>query len=348
MRVLVIQTAFLGDVVLTTPLLRELRRAQPRAEVTVVATPAGVDALRGLPWVDERVAYDKRGADRGVRGFLRLARRLRRARFDIGIAAQRSARTGLLLFLARVRERVGFEGAPGRWAYTRRVPWRASEHATRRYLELARAVGGDPAGAEPRPELAVSDASRESVAKLLASRGISAGEPILVVAPGSVWGTKRWTVEGFADLLRGADSRGLRAVVVGSAGERRLCATIVESARARAVSIAGETSVADLAALVARARAVVANDSGPAHVASAVGTPVVTIFGPTVPAFGFVPWGERTRVVEHPSLSCRPCSTHGPRVCPLGHHRCMREIPAARVLEALDALLAPRASRARP
>lgn len=339
MRVLVVQTAFLGDVVLTTPLLRELRRAQPRARVTVVATPAGVEALRGLPWVDEHVAYDKRGADRGVAGFLRLARSLRRVRFHVGIAAQRSARTGLLLSLARVPERVGFQGAPGRWAYTRRVPWLRGEHAVRRYLELSRAVGGDPARADPRPELAVSEASRENVARLLQSRGVSAGEPILVVAPGSVWGTKRWTAEGFAELVRAVRSRGLRAVLVGSSGERSLCATILESAGGHGVSVAGETSVADLAALVARARAVVANDSGPAHVASAVGTPVVTIFGPTVPAFGFVPWGDSTRVVEHPNLSCRPCSTHGPRTCPLGHHRCMREIPAARVLEALDVLL---------
>lgn len=350
LRILVVQTAFLGDVVLTTPLLRELRRAQPRARVTVVATPAGVDALRGLPWVDDLVAYDKRGADRGVRGFLRLARSLRQARFHIGMAAQRSARTGLLLSLAGIPDRVGFEGAPGRWAYTRRVPWLPGEHAVRRYLELSREVGGEPGRADLRPELSVSSASRERVARLLAARGVSADEQLLVVAPGSVWGTKRWTAEGFAELVCAAASRGLRPVLVGCPGERALCAGIVESAGGGGISVAGETSVADLAALVARARAVVANDSGPAHVASAVGTPVVTIFGPTVPAFGFVPWGEKTRVVEHSGLSCRPCSAsaHGPRVCPLGHHRCMREIPAGRVLEALDALLAPRASRGGP
>ncbi len=346
MRIVVVQTAFLGDVVLTTPLLRELRRARPEARISVVATPTGVETLRGLPWVDGLVAYDKRGAERGPAGLWRLARGLSRPRADFGIAAQRSARTGLLLQLARSRERVGFEGAPGAWAYTRRVPWVASEHAVRRYLELARPLGGDPDRADRRPELAVLGEARERVERILEEHGIGGEEPLLVVAPGSVWGTKRWTPEGYAEVVRAAAARGLRPILVGAERERPLCGTILEMAGGAGVSIAGRTSVPDLTALIARARGIVTNDSGPAHVASAVGTPVVAIFGPTVPAFGFVPWGEASRIVEHPSLPCRPCSPHGPEVCPLGHHRCMREIPKEQVIGALERVLETRAPAA--
>lgn len=103
--------------------------------------------------------------------------------------------------------------------------------------------------------------------------------------------------------------------------------------------LAGKIGLGDLAALLARARALVVNDSGPGHVASAVGTPVVAVFGPTVPAFGYTPWGERNTIVEHPALTCRPCDSHGPQVCPLRHHRCMTEIPAERVIAALAGVL---------
>ena len=99
----------------------------------------------------------------------------------------------------------------------------------------------------------------------------------------------------------------------------------------------GRTSPPELTALLARSRVLVTNDSGPAHVASAVGTPVVAVFGPTVPAFGYTPFGERNRIVERAGLACRPCSSHGPQVCPLGHHRCMKEIGPEAVLAALEA-----------
>ena len=104
--------------------------------------------------------------------------------------------------------------------------------------------------------------------------------------------------------------------------------------------VAGQTRIMELAALLARSRALVANDSGPAHIASAVGTPVVSIFGPTVPRFGYTPVGPLNRIVEHPDLPCRPCDRHGPPSCPLSHFRCMREIRAEQVLRELDDVLA--------
>jgi heptosyltransferase-2 len=103
--------------------------------------------------------------------------------------------------------------------------------------------------------------------------------------------------------------------------------------------LAGRTGIPELTALLARSRALLVNDSGPGHVASAVGTPVVAVFGPTVPAFGYTPYGAANRVVEHPDLECRPCDRHGPQVCPLGHHRCMRDLPPERVIAALAGVL---------
>lgn len=337
--ILVVQTAFLGDVVLTTPLLRELRRRHPDARIVVVAAPVGAAVLEGSPFADEIVPFDKRGVDRGPGGTIRLARRLRSARFDAAVAAQRSARTGLLARVSGARLRVGFAGASGAWAYDRRVPWEASSHAVRRYLALAGPLGGDPAGADPAPHLAVTSAARETAAWLLAQEGIGDEAPILALAPGSVWGTKRWTPEGYARVAGHGRRRGLQPVLVGAPEEGPLCERIAAATPGGVLVVAGRASIAETTAILARARALVTNDSGPAHVASAVGTPVVAIFGPTAPAFGYSPWGARSRVVELAGLACRPCHPHGPAVCPLGHHRCMRDLGAERVEAALDELL---------
>jgi heptosyltransferase-2 len=146
------------------------------------------------------------------------------------------------------------------------------------------------------------------------------------MAPGSVWGTKRWTQEGYAQLAARISSDGLRVVLAGSPAERPLCEAVRELAGARMPVLAGRTSLPELAALLHGADALVGNDSGPAHIATAVGTPVVAVFGPTVPAFGYTPFGRAVRIVELPDLDCRPCHHHGPQTCPLEHFRCMREI----------------------
>lgn len=335
---LVVQTAFLGDVVLTTPLLRALRRAHPGRALHVVATPLGASVLGGHPAIDVLHRYDKRGADRGLLGFLRLARGLRRERFEIAVAAQRSARTGLLLRGSGAPLRVGFALSRGAFALTARVPWDPGAHAVRRYLALAEPAGGDPAS-DPTPSLAVLPEAAAAVEGALAEDGIPREAPLLAVAPGSTWGTKRWTPAGFAAVVAAAPERGLHPVLVGSPAERALCEEVGTIAGGGIPNLAGRTDPPQLTALLARCRALVTNDSGPAHVASAVGTAVVAVFGPTVPAFGYTPWGEGSAIVERPGLACRPCSSHGPQVCPLGHHRCMREIEPGDVLAALDRLL---------
>jgi len=337
--VVVIQTAFLGDVVLTTPLLRELRRAVPGVPITVVTTPVGAETLAGHPCVDAIEVFDKKIKDRGPSGVARLARRLRARTPGIAVAAQRSARTGLLALLSGAGSRIGFEGAAGRFAYTRRVPWAPGDHAVRRYLGLSAPAGGEPGTADPRPEIAVAADSRERVRNLLASAGVREEEAVLAIAPGSIWGTKRWLPEGFASIARAAASRDLVAVLVGAPDERPLCDEVASASGSRALNLAGRCGIPDLAALLARARVLVSNDSGAGHVASAVGTPVISIFGPTVPAFGYTPFGDANRIVEHQGLACRPCDRHGPQVCPLGHFRCMREIGADRVLSVLDEIL---------
>lgn len=338
LRIVVVQTAFLGDVVLTTPLLRELRRARPDARLAVVTTAAGRRLLAGTAGIDELLIFDKRWRPAGLASFVRLVGALRRGRFDVAIAAQRSHRTGQLLWCSRARLRIGFEGAPGAWSYHRLVPWRADDHAVRRYLDLATPLGGEPATADPWPRLAVDPVADRDIAHRLEAGGLE-GVPWICVAPGSARFTKRWQPEGFAEVIRRLAARGLSSVLVGTAAEGALCRRIAASSGARPMVLAGVTDVAGLVALAARARVALANDNGAGHVAAAVGTPVVTIFGPTSPAAGYAPLGAPARAVERADLACRPCSSHGPRRCPLGHLACMRELRPEAVAAAVLALV---------
>jgi len=337
-RILLAQTSFLGDVVLSTSLAQALARTDPEGEVWWLVRAGLAPVVAPLVGVDRVLVLDKRGADRGVAGLLASARRIRRLGFDAAVAAQRSVRTGLLLALARIPLRVGYAGSPGSPFYTRRVA-RGGAHARDRLLALAEPFGG--AGPPPAPTLRVDEAAAARVAARLEAEGIGAGESLLALAPGSAWPTKRWPAESFAAAAeRLIPGRAERAVIVGGAAEASLGAAILSRlGRERVLDWTGTTGVADLMALLARASLVLANDSGPAHVAAALGRPVVAVFGPTVPEQGFAPLGRWVRVVGR-SLECRPCSRHGGSRCPLGTHACMRGLASEAVVGASLELLA--------
>ena len=331
---LVIQTSFLGDVVLTTPLITHLARS---GAVDVVTTPAGAELLANHPSVRRVVSYDKRGADAGVGGLLRVAATVRpEENGSVAYLAQGSARSAVLALRAGYRERVGFNTSAGRWLYSRRVTYQPSQHHAERLLRLAR---GDEAIIEPNeltPSLFPSTADQQAVDALLASHGARDAR-LIALAPGSVWATKRWP--GFPALARSLAAHG-RIVVIGGTDDRELATAISEST-ANAIDATGRLSLLASAEMIRRAALLVTNDSLPQHLASAMGTRTVTIFGPTVPEFGFGPLAPHSVAIGHETLPCRPCHPHGPAVCPLGHHLCMRDLgePAvlARALRALAA-----------
>lgn len=320
---MVIQTAFLGDVVLTTGLLTTL--AERFGPVDVVTTSAAAPLLESHPAVRRVLVYDKRGADRGIGGLVRTARTLRRAGYVRAYLPHRSLRSAALALLAGIPERIGFAGSPGALAYTRAVPRPAAGHEAERIRALSGPEGGGPA----RVALGLTERDRNEAAAWLDAHRVT--EPFVAMAPGSIWGTKRWP--GYAELAARIPGP---VVIIGGPEDRALGETIAAAAPGRVQVAAGALSLRGSAALLERARVLVTNDSAPLHLGSAVGTRVVAIFGPTIPGFGFGPRGEADRIVELGGLPCRPCSSHGPEVCPLGHHRCMKELSVETVLEAVS------------
>lgn len=323
---LVIQTSFLGDTILTTPLLEQLAHRGP---VDVVTTPAAARVLEGHPAARSVIVYDKRGAQAGLLGMLSLAGRLRDAKYDVAYLAQGSLRSAVLAFLARVPSRIGFATSAGSWLYTTKVSHREELHHAARLLLLSRPNGREPTEQESRPSLAPSAEDAAAVDALLRASGVQPNERLVALAPGSVWGTKRWP---FYPALAGALAADGRIVIVGGAADTPL-AREIQAIVPNAVDATGVLSLLASAALIGRSSVIVTNDSAPLHLASAMGTPTVAIFGPTVPDFGFGPLAPSRIVVGHDAMPCRPCSRHGPRRCPLSHFRCMRELTPERIAE---------------
>ncbi len=339
---LVAQTSFLGDVVLTTPLVSALRRRLMPRRLALLVRPEAVPLVAGHPDIDQVLVDDKRGADRGALGWLGTARRLRAEGFEVAVSPHRSLRTALVLAAAGIPRRVGFRESRGARLYHERVPRDRGRHDVERNLALLAPFGGD---AEEPPALHVPvapEAARRAAALVPPGPG-----PLVGVAPGSVWATKRWAPEGFAAVIAALAAEGARCVVLGAPDELALAEEIDRLAGGRATVLAGRTDLATLVAVVDRLALLVANDSAPMHIACARGVPVVGVFCATTPALGYGPWGPRAAVVEA-DLACRPCARHGGRRCPRGTEDCMRLVAPAAVLAAARAALGVARAEAAP
>jgi heptosyltransferase-2 len=326
---LIIQTAFIGDTILTTPLIAELAKRGP---VDIVTTPVSATLLQNNPDLRRVFVFDKRNAQSGIGGLWSMARTLRQQRAAIAptidrtvaYLAQGSTRSAVLAVLAGAHERIGFATSPARAMYTRRVPYLENQHHAARLWQLAfpHESRSEPRAVRLRPHLYPGAAEKAAVSDLLREHGVMG--PFVALAPGSVWGTKRWPY--YPELAKRITARIPVAIVGGhdDTAQAEQIASVV--APDRMVNAVGRLSLLGSAELIGRARALVTNDSSPLHMASAMGTPTVAIFGPTVPEFGFGPLAERSAVAGHRELDCRPCDRHGPQKCPLGHWRCMREV----------------------
>jgi heptosyltransferase II len=344
--IVVIQTAFIGDAILTLPLVQAAKKAFPSANIDLVVTPRSKELFSNHPDVHEAIGYDKRGADSGPGGLLRMARQLKSRSYDLALIPHRSLRSALLAFLSGVTLRIGFDRSAGRFLMSRTVRYNPDIHEIDRNLSLLNPLTPGSAKRE-LPRIYPSDADERKVDKLLIELEIGHADKLVAIAPGTIWSTKRWLKERFGALAVRLESAGWEVVLVGGSDDKRLCSEIRTLTKSSLVyDASGALTLLQSAELIRRCRVLICNDSAPMHLATAVGTPVIAIFGATVPSFGFGPTGPYDVVVETEGLKCRPCSIHGGDKCPIQTFDCMRNITDARVFEiAINVISTAPASR---
>ncbi len=325
-RILIIKPSAIGDVVHTLPILNLLRHHYPQAHIAWLVTPACAGILEDHPQLDQRIVFDRKALSRWWRhwptwrALQRFTRALREQHFDLVLDLQGLFRSAWLAWATRAPVRVGFanarEGAP--LFYTHRVRIDSMEqHAIERYRKLLAFIGCPTAPIVfPFPTDA---ADRACIAEL------AGDQPYAVVLPGTNWPTKRWPVERFAALVPELKARfGLATIVAGSPAERELGQQVPG-----ALNLCGQTSLRQLVALLERAAVVIANDSGPMHIAAALGRPLVTLFGPTNP-IRTGPY-QRLEVVIRLDIACSPCYS---RTC--SHQSCLQQLPIDPVLVEIE------------
>jgi len=333
---------WVGDAVMATPALRALRRAFPRAAISAAATGPVVRLLQGSRSVDRWFALEPKGRHGGLLGWWRAGRELRRFAPDLFVVLPHSLSGALLATAARPRVRLGY-WTRERFAFLDVKPRAAMAGRrrlpipmTRLYLDLLRAVGVEDG--DERLELEISREEEERADAALARLGVGRDEPFAAASPGASFGSsKHWTVEGFADTVRGLHARhGWRTLVLCGPGEEELARSIARAAGPPAVDTAAAPIALELLKpVLRRARLLVTTDTGPRHVATAFRTPVVVLMGPTDPRHTASNL-ERTRVVRV-DVECGPCHL---KTCPLDH-RCMTSLTAADALSAAESLLEP-------
>jgi heptosyltransferase II len=344
-KILVVQTSFLGDTVLTLPLLSEIKRRFPRSQLSLLCTPAGRELLLDYPIVDEIIVDDKKGADRGWMGLWRKARLLRAQRFTLALCPHKSFRSGWLLFLANIPFRVGFAQSKSAFLFHARVKRKRERHDVERTLSILEGLGIRTDDCERALELPITAGLEEQVTRQLITAGVDTTKMLVGIHPGSVWATKRWSAEGFSRLIELFKQKyQCEILLFGGSEDAEVVAKVQNLCGGCAVSLVNRISLHDLPAALSLCRIFITNDSGPMHVAVARGVPVVAIFCATTPELGFYPYSSRAIVVEK-DLPCRPCSSHGNRRCPLGTEDCIRLIRAEEVFQAAVRLLeTPRGS----
>jgi len=318
-KILVIQTAFLGDVIMSTPLIRALREIFANAEIDVLTIPSTSIVFRECPHVNSVLHFDKKKLWRKIGSFIQLAFKLRKRKYDLAVSIQGSLTTSFLMLLGGIPTRVGFARQK---MVTIPVTHEKGLHIRERYISLVKPFSDKNFDLQTELFWLNED---EHNSQTIIKEFRENGRFLVGIAPGSVWNTKRWLKEYFATLLSLLEQENIQIIFIGGGEDQLLCEEIIEQSNAKALNFAGKLSVLESAAVIQKLDLMITNDSAPLHIANAVKTDVVAFFGPTVRRFGCYPYRKNDKMLEI-DLYCRPCSKHGGKKCPEKHFRCMREI----------------------
>lgn len=326
-KILIVQTAFIGDVILITPLIRALHELYPQAQLYAMVVPGAAKLLENNPHLQQVIPYAKRKISLWA-----MARKLKAMGFDLAVSPHSSGRTHLLLWLSGIKRRIGFDRSWLPWLLTDKIPHPTNIHKIKKNLLLLKFLSSKEFGMQT--ELFPSELDRKKADGMLLSFG---NRPLVAIAPGSIWATKCWLIERYTSLAKELAARGYGIVLIGGESDLDKCLAIekaVQDTPGTVLNLAGKTNLLESAAVIGNCRLMLCNDSGALHIANAMQTRVFAFFGPTVQSIGYYPYREGDRIFET-ELDCRPCGSHGHHKCPLKHHYCMRRIEVQPVLQAV-------------
>ncbi len=335
---LIIQTAFVGDLVLSIPLIKNVKRLYPGVPLVLLCRQGVGKFFLDKKLADEVFEVGKKPASK----WKEIKESLSHRKYKYVISPHKSLRTAYFVHGLNAENKIGYKSWWNFWVFHKRVTRPMYWPEVLRQMELIRHLDSkiddelnlakkflwfDPEGSPKIPE----------IFSLQVEPALPQKEKIIFLSPGSEWPTKRWSPEGFVALGRYYQEKGYRVIITGTPAEVDLNAKIA-ALIPQSEDITGKTNVTELYEKFRKGTLLVSNDNGASHIASCAGLPTVAAFGPTVPAFGYRPWQDKSRIAQV-ELSCRPCSVHGQQNCPLGTHDCMKKLTWTHVRDRAEGLL---------
>jgi len=338
-RILVVRTDRLGDVILSTPVIKALRDAYPNACIAMAVRPYTRTIVEGNPFLDEVILYDKTGRHQSWLGMFVFSRSLVKKKFDLSIVLNPSNRSNIIPFLAGIPRRVGYDRKWGR-LLTDRIPdtkHEGKKHEIEYTLDLVRHLGIEPR--DTRTYIPVGQDSEEWAREIIAKEKIKPNEPIAVINPGASDASKQWPAPNYAAVADGLAQKGFRIAVLGGKEDAKICWQVIGAMHYPAINLVGNNTIRQAAAFLKHAGLFISSDTGPMHIASSVGVPVICIMGRNQQGLSPRRWGPHSpqSIIVHKDIGCAPCLAHD---CKKGF-TCLSAITAEDVLSAAEKIGTP-------
>ncbi|MDD5681102.1 MAG: lipopolysaccharide heptosyltransferase II [Candidatus Omnitrophica bacterium] len=337
-RILLIRTDRIGDVALSTPAIKAVRDSYPDSYIAFMVKPYAEDIAAGNPYLNEVIIYDKDGAHNSFFATLLFGIGLRKKKFDTVVILHPTNRSHIIAFLAGIPNRIGFDKKMA-FLLTKRVSdkkFLGEKHELDYTLDILRSIGVTPK--DRNLFVPVKSSHENAIAIKLAREGYNGSDLLLAVHPGASCPSKKWPAERFAGLIdRLSKDYDFRIVVVAGPDDASVVARMKKNLKSNVIDLSGKTSVGELAALFKRCCLFISNDSGPVHIASAVGTPCIVIFGRKQPGLSPRRWGPtgKNDIVLHKDAGCTVCLAHN---CKNGF-KCLQAVTVDDVFEAVKRVL---------
>lgn len=317
-KILVIQTAFIGDAVLTLPLIEQISLKYNNPIIHVLAIPNTKEIFENSNYINKVIVYDKRKKDKGIWGIIKLSKILRNENYTLIISPHRSFRTSILVMLSNVKNSIGFDNASINYVYKKIVKYNINEHEVLRNLRLID-FNTNEKNWRILPKLNFSKEVKEKVNNFLLKNKVS---KFICIAPGSVWQTKMYPIEYYIEIAKHFSKKGLKVILLGSKSEYELCDKFITDDSENIINSAGIFSISEVIELISKSSLLICNDSAPTHFGMVSDAKVLTVYCSTIAEFGFYPYNSKSKYLSYDNLTCKPCGIHGRKECPLKTFDC--------------------------
>jgi heptosyltransferase-2 len=317
-KIFIIQTSFLGDAVLTLPMIQKLKEIFPNSSISVLCIPSTKEIFDHSSDVDDVIVYDKRDKQKSLSSFIGLIKLIRKNKFSRIYSPHRSFRTSMLVLFSGTGTTFGFDISSCSFIYRTRIQYIKSKHEVARNLDL---IGYDTSDEKWKvlPKINIPDAITNRVDRAINGLDI---KMMVAIAPGSVWNTKIYPRKYFEEVIKYLVDNNIFVILIGGSDDEKLCRGIEEKFNVRVKSFAGKLSAVESVALLKKCALLISNDSAPTHLGMIADIPTITIYCSTIPEFGFFPYNQKSRSISLDGLECKPCGIHGHRECPLKTFDC--------------------------